>query len=82
VPITVAARPATRHDEGVPWPRYVPVRFTTRDYEADGAALGSKGYIIEVYDDAYEVEVSDPKTGESLFIGAVPERHLELLDEA
>jgi hypothetical protein len=63
------------------WPCYAAVRFVTDDYRSDGAPAGAKGYILEVYDEAYEVEVSNPATGETLFLGAVPDRLLELLDE-
>lgn len=43
------------------------------------APEGSVGYIVEVYDDAYEVEVTEPETGETLFLGAVPDADLDLI---
>jgi hypothetical protein len=63
------------------WPNYAAVRFTTDDFRTEGAPIGVKGYIVEVYDDAYEVEVSNLATGETVFLGAVQDHHLELLDE-
>jgi hypothetical protein len=65
----------------VQWPNYSPVRFTSDAHRGDGAPRGAKGYIVEVYDTAYEVEVSDPATGVTLFLGAVREEDLELLNE-
>lgn len=37
---------------------YTRVRLLTDKYAAEGAQQGALGYIIEVYDDAYEVEFS------------------------
>ena len=66
---------------GVRWPRYAAVRFVTDDLRDAGAPLGTKGYIVEVYDDAYEVEVSRPATGETVFLGALQDHLLELVAE-
>jgi len=63
------------------WPLYAAVRFRSNDFEADVAARGAKGYIIRVYDDGYEVEVSDPVTAETLSLEPVPDAQLDLLDE-
>jgi hypothetical protein len=49
----------------------------TDEYASEGAPLGAEGWVIEVYDDASEVEVSDPATGLNLFLGAVPDDRLE-----
>ena len=70
---------------GVPdrWPNYSKVRFRSDQHRANGAPEGSVGYIVEVYDDAYEVEVevevTEPGTGETLFLGAVPDADLDLI---
>jgi hypothetical protein len=40
------------------WPNYSKVRFRSDQHRANGAPEGSVGYIVEVYDDAYEVEVT------------------------
>jgi hypothetical protein len=66
---------------GVPdrWPNYSKVRFRSDQHRANGAPEGSVGYIVEVYDDAYEVEVTEPETGETLFLGAVPDADLDLI---
>jgi hypothetical protein len=65
------------------WPIYSKVRFRSDQHRANGAPEGSVGYIVEVYDDAYEVEVevevTEPGTGETLFLGAVPDADLDLI---
>jgi hypothetical protein len=53
--------------------------FPERSASANGALEGSVGYIVEVYDDAYEAEVTEPETGEPLFPGAVPDADLDLI---
>jgi hypothetical protein len=53
--------------------------FPERSVSASGAPEGSVGYIAEVCDDAYEVEVTEPETGETLFLGAVPDAGLDLI---
>ncbi|MFI9508391.1 DUF4926 domain-containing protein [Nocardia sp. NPDC052566] len=46
---------------------YDKVRVVTDRFTAEGAAIGSVGYVIEKHsEDAYEVEVSDPSTGETI----------------
>ncbi len=37
-----------------------PVRLLTDQYRAQGLVAGAVGVIVEVYDDAYEVEFSRP----------------------
>ena len=60
------------------WPLYERVRFITDRHAAVGAALGSVGYIVEVYASAYEVEVS-AADGSTLFsLGAVADDDLAL----
>ncbi len=59
------------------WPQYTQVRFLTDEYASEGAPLGAEGWVVEAYDDASEVEVSDPATGRDLFLGAVPDDKLE-----
>ena len=39
----------------------------------------SVGYIVEIYDDAYEVEVTELEAGETLFLGAVHADDLDLI---
>lgn len=39
---------------------YSRVRLLTDRYQNKGVAAGTIGYVIEVYDDAYEVEFSNP----------------------
>jgi hypothetical protein len=44
-----------------PWPNYSKVRFRSDEHRANGAPEGSVGYTVEVYDDAYEIEVTEPE---------------------
>jgi hypothetical protein len=44
-----------------------------------GVPEGSVGYIAGVFDDAYEVEVTELGTGGTLFPGAVPDAGLDLI---
>jgi hypothetical protein len=62
------------------WPQYSRVRFLTDAFAPEGASLGCIGYIVEVYDDAYEVEVSR-EDGSTQFLGAVSDLHLEPIAE-
>lgn len=64
---------------GTRWPLYSVVRFMTDTHRAQGAPLGTEGYIVDVYEDAYEVEVSELGTGETAFLGAVRDEDLALL---
>jgi hypothetical protein len=57
------------------WLQYSRVRFLTDAFASEGASVGSVGWIVEVYADAYEVEVVSDD-GSSRFLGAVPDRHL------
>jgi hypothetical protein len=53
--------------------------FPERSTSGQWRPRGSVGYIVEVYDDAYEVGVTEPETGETLFPGAVPDAGLDLI---
>ena len=53
--------------------------FPERSASGPWRPEGSVGYIVEVYDDAYEVEVTEPETGETLFLGAVPDADFDLI---
>ena len=58
------------------------VRLTTDRHRARGVTLGAIGVIVEVYDDrAYEVEFSDPTTGETIAMFALPQSEVELVQE-
>ena len=63
------------------WPAYSKVRFRSDQHRANGSPEGSVGYIVEVCDDAYEVEVTEPETGETLFLGAGPGADLDLISD-
>jgi Domain of unknown function (DUF4926) len=46
---------------------YDQVRLITSRFESAGVGHGSLGYIIECYSDgSYEVEFSNPRTGETI----------------
>jgi hypothetical protein len=61
------------------WPQYARVRFINDRFDSEGVAHWTVGYILEVYEDAYEVEVSDA-SGTTVFIGGVPDVDLELAE--
>ena len=61
------------------WPNYAKVRFINDRLAFEGVARGTVGYIVEVYENAYEVEVSDA-SGATVFIGGVPDVDLELVE--
>lgn len=46
----------------------------TNCFEDEGAPNGSVGWIVEVYPDAYEVEVCDAE-GRTHFLGSVPDAY-------
>jgi hypothetical protein len=41
-------------------PEFSPVRLTTDRYVSEGVGRGAIGFILDVYDDGYEVEFSRP----------------------
>lgn len=51
-------------------PIYTRVQVTSARYLDQGVKLGMLGYIIEVYPDGYEVEISDP-SGNTIALCAV-----------
>lgn len=59
------------------FPMFSPVRLTTDRYSANGVGKGALGFVLEVYDDAYEVEFSRPD-GTTIAWFAVDEADLEL----
>ena len=61
------------------WPQYAKVRFVNDRLESKGAPRGTVGYVVEVYEDAYEIEVSDA-SGCTIFLGSVPDVDLELAE--
>jgi Domain of unknown function (DUF4926) len=66
-------------DEMQRWPQYARVRFANDRFESQGVRRASVGYIVEVYADAYEVEISD-ESGSTVFLGAVADADLELAE--
>lgn len=55
------------------WPPYTSVRFRV---DHDGVAVGTVGWIVEVYADGYEVEVVGPD-GETIWLGGVADERLD-----
>ncbi|MEV4622347.1 DUF4926 domain-containing protein [Asanoa sp. NPDC049573] len=46
---------------------YDQVRIVTSRFEGDGVVAGMRGYVVEKFADGeFEVEVSDPATGETV----------------
>ena len=63
-------------------PYLATVRVVNDNYRNYGALAGDVGVILEVWGDGkYEVEVSDPATGETTAWFTASEPDLELLDE-
>ena len=61
------------------WPRYARVRFVNDQLESHGVRRGAVGYIVEVYEHAYEIEISD-ESGRTVFLGAVADANLVLAE--
>jgi hypothetical protein len=62
---------------------YQRVRIVTDRFAAERAPRGSVGYVIECYQDgAYEVEVSNPDTGETVAQFVANTADLEAAPEA
>ena len=63
--------------------QYCRVKLNTDKYINKGVGIGSVGYIIEVYVEGsleYEVEFSNPATGESLAQIVVTEEEIEIAE--
>lgn len=62
---------------------YDRVRFLTDRLKAEGAPANSTGYIIEVYPgDRFEVEISDPWSGETLALVVAGPDDIEVVNLA
>lgn len=59
------------------WPCYSTVRLTSTH---QGIEMGATGTIVEVYGTAYEVEIDD-EAGRVIFLGAIEDDDLELVEE-
>jgi hypothetical protein len=58
---------------------YDRVRIVSDRFTEHGVAAGTRGYVIEKYPDGnFEVEVSNPDTGETLAMFAVSPEDVEL----
>lgn len=44
----------------MPLPEFSPIRLTTDRFLSKGVGLGAIGFILDVYNDGYEVEFSRP----------------------
>ena len=64
----------------MPFPEFSPVRLTTDRYIDRGVGKGALGFVLEVYDGAYEVEFSRPD-GITIAWFAVEAAELELADD-
>ncbi len=59
------------------WPMFSTVTLKT---DFDGMAAGTTGAVIDVFEDAYEIEIVDGD-GETHWLGPVGDEHLEILAE-
>jgi hypothetical protein len=58
------------------------IRLRSDRYLDKGVGTGAIGTIVEVYDDrAYEVEFSNPATGETIALFAIPQNEVDLVRE-
>ncbi|MGH2535596.1 MAG: DUF4926 domain-containing protein [Thermomicrobiales bacterium] len=56
------------------------IRLRSDRFLEEGVGAGAIGTIVEVYDDrAYEVEFSNPETGETIALFALPRDDVELV---
>ena len=63
--------------------QYQRIRIVTDRFAAESVPRGSIGYIIECYQDgAYEVEMSNPETGETVAAFVANDADLEAAPEA
>jgi hypothetical protein len=47
-------------------PQFSAVRLTTNRYLDEGVGVGAIGFILDVYDDGYDVEFSRPEDGSTI----------------
>ncbi len=63
-------------------PYLAPVRILTDRYRLQGVEAGATGFVVEVWeDDAYEVEVSNPATGETIALLTLPASDIEVVEQ-
>ncbi len=63
-------------------PYLAPVRILTDRYLPEGVRAGATGVVVEVWeDDAYEVEVSNPATGETIALLTLTSSEVELVEQ-
>ncbi len=63
-------------------PYLAPVRILTDRYRSKGIEPGSLGFVVEVLgDDVYEVEFSNPATGETIALLTLPASDIEVVEQ-
>ncbi len=62
--------------------QYDKILLKTDNYADENIRNGDEGYIIEVYPDGkFEVEFSDPQTGETIALVVLSEEEIKLITE-
>jgi Domain of unknown function (DUF4926) len=61
-------------------PNYSKIKLLNDNYLEEGVKKGDFGYIIEVYEDGYEVEFSD-KDGNTIALFSVKPKEIESVKE-
>ena len=67
---------ATWRCVAISWPQYSIISVATSNHIPDGANPGDLGVIVEVYPDAYEIEITD-SSGRAQFLGAIAHDDVE-----
>ena len=63
-------------------PEFSAVRLTTDKYLAEGVGVGAIGFILDVFDDGYDVEFSRPEDGTTIALLFVRPADIEPAPEA
>ena len=64
-------------------PYLSPVRLRTDRYRDEGVEAGAIGVVVENWGDgSYEVEFSDPRTGETIALLTLPAGEVEVMSRA
>jgi hypothetical protein len=66
----------------MPLPRFSAVRLTTDRFLNEGVGRGAVGFILDVYDDVYDVEFSRPEDGTTIALLFLKAADLEPAPEA
>ena len=63
-------------------PQFSPIRLTTDRFLDEGVGRGAVGFILDVFDDGYEVEFSRPEDGSTIALLFLTATDIEPAPEA